>query len=161
MNDQPSDPSWAVGLKELTTVLIGAVTVGVTLWMLWQAFDHANQAGAAERREVLTIAVGLAGTATGYFFGRVPAEARARTAEHHADRMHDTADKQVGMMNRMAGERDEAIAKVRDAVQTLAGVRERMRPATGRRRSIVRVLATDELTVLDRQLADLEDRLRS
>jgi hypothetical protein len=72
-------------LKEIVTAVIGLLLVGSTVAM---AFDTFNLAGSgakvADAKNILIMMMGLAGVATGYYFGRVPADARANQSESRA-----------------------------------------------------------------------------
>jgi hypothetical protein len=67
-------------LKELVAALIAASIIAFTIYWLFEIFNSPNNA-TENQKYVLGIAVALAGTVTGYYFGRVPAEKRAETAE--------------------------------------------------------------------------------
>lgn len=67
-------------LKEWVAALIAAAIIGFTIFGLLQVFNSTSNA-TENQKYVLGIAVALAGTVTGYYFGRVPAEKRAETAE--------------------------------------------------------------------------------
>jgi hypothetical protein len=128
-------------LKEWVTAILGVAIVGVTLWLLAATFfavqirtvtaadvadpalnaaiQRAHQDAVEERQTVLAIAIGLVGVVTGYFFGRVPVELRARAAEASARTSANAADAAVSS-------RDEA-QRTADGVQLkLADVRATM-----------------------------------
>jgi len=74
-------------LRESVTALIALGIAFVALRLLWDVHGllKVGNAGNYERhKEVLLLALGLLGTVTGYYFGRVP-------AERHADAARDAA----------------------------------------------------------------------
>lgn len=81
---------WPPDLKEITTTFIALVIVLVTTWMIYRAFTNAADAtfdkdALTRSKDILAFALGLFGTVTGYYFGRVPAEKQADAARHSAD----------------------------------------------------------------------------
>lgn len=72
----------ALALKEaVTTALAFGISV-VTLWMLVTTFKHAGTLG--EKKDILMLGLGLLGTVTGFYLGRVPAERAADAAQKQA-----------------------------------------------------------------------------
>ncbi len=68
--------------KEAVTAIIALAIVLTLVGMLIAGFAYGiNDNG----KYLIGLALSLAGTVTGYYFGRVPAEARANTAERAAD----------------------------------------------------------------------------
>ena len=62
-------------LKEIVSAVLALALVGTAIWLMVESFslDPKMTADEFQRRSgVLQIAVGLAGTAVGYYFGRVP-----------------------------------------------------------------------------------------
>jgi hypothetical protein len=73
-------------LKESVTALLGLIIIVFTLVLLKQVSDHVGTSDDFSRaKEVLLIVNGLAGVVLGYYFGRVPADARATQAQGEAD----------------------------------------------------------------------------
>jgi hypothetical protein len=72
--------------KEVVTAIIALVIIGSTIALVARSFglignaSHINQA-----KDLVGIMLGLVGTVIGYYFGRVPADARATTATARAD----------------------------------------------------------------------------
>ncbi len=64
--------------KEKVTAIIGIVIVAFTLFFVLLAFFGKY---AANAKDILLFMEGLVGVVLGYYFGRVPAEARAQQAE--------------------------------------------------------------------------------
>ncbi len=72
--------------KEAVTAVIGVAIVGFTLYLALKTFGLAgNQQNMADGKDILTLMMGLAGVVTGYYFGRVPADARAAQSEVQAN----------------------------------------------------------------------------
>jgi hypothetical protein len=71
--------------KEVVTALLGLLLVGYTLILAnnTYAFVGDNQK-MSDAKDVLLIMQGLAGVVIGYYFGRVPADARATQAQQQA-----------------------------------------------------------------------------
>jgi hypothetical protein len=65
--------------KEATSSAIALAIVTISLALLWRTFSVAAPTE-GQQHIVLTL-VSLLGTVTGYYFGRVPAELRAQSAE--------------------------------------------------------------------------------
>ena len=106
----PTLRSWPPDLKEITTTVIALVIVGITIWMFYHCFPSAGDFHPAKdqpsfdtdaytrAKDILGFALGLFGTVTGYYFGRVPAEKQADAARHSADvakQGQATAEKQT------------------------------------------------------------------
>ena len=81
-----------------------------TIYMLVQSFWHGGSEMAKEafnrQKDVLSLALGLFGTVTGYYFGRIPAEKAAdaaKSAEQNTKKMADNSlnnlQKQVSQMS--------------------------------------------------------------
>lgn len=110
-------PTWTEGLREVISALVSAVIVVAAMYMLWRTFGVAGEpiplvdgkpnsmlADAYQRqKDILLIAMGLFGTVTGYYFGRVPAERGAdaarqaqKTAEKSASDVRDAGATAAG-----------------------------------------------------------------
>jgi hypothetical protein len=72
--------------KEVVTALLGLILVGYPLALAnnTYAFVGDNQK-MSDAKDVLLIMQGLAGVVIGYYFGRVPADARATQAQQQAN----------------------------------------------------------------------------
>jgi hypothetical protein len=70
--------------KEIITAAIALAIVASLITMLWLCFVQTRTI-TDDEKYILGIILSLAGTVTGYYFGRVPAEKRADTAERAAD----------------------------------------------------------------------------
>lgn len=76
-------------IRELTSTLIALLVVSVTLLALWRSFDSAAQTEA--QKALLSTGLSLLGTVMGYYFGRVPSERRAESAEATAQKVDEHA----------------------------------------------------------------------
>jgi hypothetical protein len=87
--------NWGQVLRELVTTVISLLIVGLALFLLWDVYCGAKTtANTLDRqKEILSLALGLLGTVTGYYFGRVPAERHADTARDAARRAHEREQK--------------------------------------------------------------------
>jgi membrane protein YqaA with SNARE-associated domain len=100
-------------LHEVFTVVLSAVILGLTAWMMARTFASsaatfsgdeklaALQKDAYERqKDIMLYGMALLGTVTGYYLGRIPAERRADSAQRSADKAH--ADAQHAVMGAAA-----------------------------------------------------------
>jgi hypothetical protein len=79
--------------KEGVTAIIALVIIGTAVALVARSFGLiGNSAHINQAKDLLSIMLGLVGTVVGYYFGRVPADARATTATARADQA--TADKE-------------------------------------------------------------------
>lgn len=127
-------------VKEALTGCIGLLVVGTTLLLVLVTLLAVLTRPAADvtgLKEVLLFMNGLIGVVLGYYFGRVPAEARARAAEAGEAEAQEKA-----------GASQEQLAEVRGGLETL-----RADVAQRRQSPIVRGSPADQ------ELADLEARL--
>jgi hypothetical protein len=112
--------------KEKVTAIIGIVIVAFTLFFVLLAFFGKY---AANAKDILLFMEGLVGVVLGYYFGRVPAEARAQQAEKTAESAEKEAkeaiatasatEKRLEMLRKVVGdnldrarrEREEGITR--------------------------------------------------
>lgn len=68
--------NWGQILRELVTTVISLLIVGLALLLLWDVYCGAKTTADTfdRQKEILSLALGLLGTVTGYYFGRVPAD---------------------------------------------------------------------------------------
>jgi hypothetical protein len=98
-------------LKEAVTTIIGLAIIGFTLYMSVRAAGARAADDRAYLRDLLALLLSLSGVVLGYYFGRVPGEARASSAEQRAQ--HAEARTQA------VGDRAEHLAEsLDDAVTT-------------------------------------------
>ena len=83
--------NWSQILRELVTTVISLLIVGLALLLLWDVYCGAKTTADTfdRQKEILSLALGLLGTVTGYYFGRVPAERHADTARAAARQAHE------------------------------------------------------------------------
>jgi hypothetical protein len=82
---QPSTKPPYFEFKEVVTAAIALAIVATLIGFLWNAFFSSNDKLGETQKYVIGIALSLAGTVTGYYFGRVPAEKHADTAVRAAE----------------------------------------------------------------------------
>lgn len=104
---QPATKIPDVNFKETVTAIIALAIVITMIALLWWGFSLGDDLKDSHKY-IIGIILSLAGTVTGYYFGRVPAEKRAETAEKAENEAKDGKAK--------------ADAKVTDAKQTLENV---------------------------------------
>ena len=89
------DKQLATG-KEVVTGCLGVMIVLVTLLVALTAIVFAGNADArSAAKDVLLVLTGLVGVVLGYYFGRVPGEARADKAESEAKVTRSALDRTV------------------------------------------------------------------
>lgn len=141
LDSPPQKPSseWKLAwLKEIATVLIAFSVVAVSGWLivnhyfgirefqvtedllgqpaLYAAKQSSYQQLLSSQKDVLNYVVGVLGVVLGYFFGRAPAELRAKKAE-------DIAQANAGVAVTAANEAEDAKEKLADTKQTLSALR--------------------------------------
>ena len=80
------------GFKEVVTALLGLMVVLYTLLLAGTALGYAGDATKmSNAKDILLLVLGLAGVVIGYYFGRVPADARATQAGEQADQANAQA----------------------------------------------------------------------
>jgi len=116
-------------LKEIVSAVLALALVGTAIWLMVESFslDPKMTADEFQRRSgVLQIAVGLAGTAVGYYFGRVPAEKSADAARQS----ESEARKELVDANRTVSDKaaTAAEASTRNALakQEITGLQEQL-----------------------------------
>ncbi len=86
-----SGPKWTPELKiqafkEGITALMGLAVVIFTLWIAYASLAYtANREQMSNAKDILLLVMGLTGVVIGYYFGRIPADARATQANQKAD----------------------------------------------------------------------------
>lgn len=71
-------------IKEWVAAVLALSIVGFTLWAMHGLFTADPTKSSANMSSILQAAIGLAGTVTGYYFGRIPAEKAAQQANQAA-----------------------------------------------------------------------------
>jgi hypothetical protein len=123
----PAGRSWSpevvlqVG-KEVVTAIIALVIIGSTVALVARSFGLIGNAGhITQAKDLLTIMLGLAGAVLGYYFGRVPAEARATTATVRADQATTEKENLKAKTRSAANDLDRVIARTAAASATRGG----------------------------------------
>lgn len=97
------------GFKELVTALFGMMILVFTLVLAGKTFGYiSDPEQIAKAKDILLLLLGLAGVVVGYYFGRVPADARAGLAQAQAD----VASTHAGQVNTAALEAVKKIEKI-------------------------------------------------
>jgi hypothetical protein len=99
--------------KEVVTSLLGLAIVGFALYVAAVTLGFAGDTKIGDSKEVLQLVLGLAGVVLGYYFGRVPADARAAQSQERADAA--TAHSQD-----VAAEADDLAKTVEDVSRSIA-----------------------------------------
>lgn len=100
-------------LKEIVTAVLGIGIVAYTLYMTYRAFGMVGDTTRmGNAKDLLTYLSGFAGVVVGYYFGRVPAD--ARTAQ---------AQQQIGQA--MSG-KEQTMNKMDDMKRELAHLEDKM-----------------------------------
>jgi hypothetical protein len=97
--------------KEIITALLGLVIIGFTLWFALRCFYLAgNTKKIGDAKDLLTILLGIAGVVVGYYFGRVPADARAAQASNRADTAVRQREQVKAQARGISGQLDNILA---------------------------------------------------
>jgi hypothetical protein len=92
--------------KEIVTAFLGVLVVGVTLYLVIQGFAFVgDQTKMSDTRDLLALMFGISGVVLGYYFGRIPADARAAQA-------HQQTQEATAKMERMGATRLEMAKKL-------------------------------------------------
>lgn len=181
------------GLKEIVTSIIAILIVVVTMWVLTLAFLAAgdefaisqddvqnadlldkriqiHEQAQANRKDILTVGVGLLSVILGFYFGRVPAERRAERAEQEATKAHSSVNQAIAgardaehqarsaedQANNATHARERAEAKVQDAKATLSRMKGSLTTGAEQRRKTLAAAGTPITpTEVDHALDDL------
>jgi hypothetical protein len=144
MTSRWTPEQWIQLFKEIVTAGIGLAIIGYTLYMVGATF---SMVGDAQRlpgaKDLLLLLLSLAGVVIGYYFGRVPADARSAQAQQQA---MDAAARtmQVGAQ---AEKMSQMVGMTMDQIRTAS--------------SFTKDDAMKELEDIDRQLRELSDMTRT
>jgi len=98
--------------KEVVTAVMGLVVVIFTLWLAWTALSYsANDTMMSNVKDIMLLVLGLAGIVIGYYFGRVPADARAAQAAHEAVQANAQAQEVTARATTAADQIDSILAR--------------------------------------------------
>lgn len=108
--------------KEIVTAVLGVILVGWTLSLAQRTFTYVGDpAKVADAKDVLMLALGLAGVVVGYYFGRVPADMHATQAQQQANAATTHAEQMRGQAQQTA----EQIDQLLDTIPAPASVVDR------------------------------------
>ena len=116
-----SDPAvrectdWLQVFKEVVTATLAIVIVGFTIYLAVRAFGMAGDATRMEdAKDLLAFMAGFAGVVVGYYFGRVPADARASQAQEQVGQAMSEKEQAMGKM----GSKNRKIALLEDKARS-------------------------------------------
>lgn len=119
--------------KEAITGILGITLIAYTLFVAYRTLAFVgDQMRMAQAKDVLTLLIGLAGVVLGYYFGRIPADARAAEATDKAAGALAYAKQLQSMAQMLEGE----IAATENKVTPGAPSPEDMRMLRGKARDI-------------------------
>lgn len=70
--------------KEIFTAILGLIIVGFTFYFAYETFQYVGKPEMDDAKDILLLMLGVAGIVIGYYFGRVPADARTTQAQEQA-----------------------------------------------------------------------------
>ena len=105
------------GFKELVTAILGVLILLCTLILAGLTFRYVGEpAKITAAKDILQILLGVAGVVVGYYFGRVPADARAAQAQEQAN----AATAQTEQVNAQAQAVADQVEQVMDKITPAA-----------------------------------------
>jgi hypothetical protein len=108
--------------KEIVTAILGVLVVGYTLYLAWSTFAYVGQQQKmTDAKDVLLLMLGLAGVVVGYYFGRVPADARAAQAQEQANAATAQTEQFSAQTQAMANQVEQVLDKISPAAATARG----------------------------------------
>jgi hypothetical protein len=111
------------GFKEVVTAVLGVMVVGYTLYLACSTFSYVGkQSEMTHAKDVLMLMLSLAGVVVGYYFGRVPADARAAQAQDQA--------------NAASAQTEQVNAQAQAVANQVEQVMDKMTPAAAATRDI-------------------------
>lgn len=120
--------------KEGVAGCMGLLLISATLFIAFNAFVAAffdNAAVSATAKEILLILVGLVGVVLGYYFGRVPTEARADKAQSEANTARSELVTSQAQTNMVRNELDQTKVTVQGVIDSAIAATARDRSGTG------------------------------
>jgi len=111
------------GFKELVTAILGVLVLACTLFLAgWTFYYVGDQSKITNAKDVLQILLGTAGVVIGYYFGRVPADARAAQAQEQANAATAQTE-QVGAQTQAAADKvEQVMAKIAPTTAETRGI---------------------------------------
>jgi hypothetical protein len=108
--------------KEGITALLGVAVVVYTLILAGNTLSLVGQPQElAQAKDILLLVLGLAGVVVGYYFGRVPADARATQAQEQANEATAQAEQVNAQAQSIADEVDEVLDRAARAPVSTRG----------------------------------------
>ena len=108
--------------KEVVTAILGVLVVTYTLYLAWKTFAYVGQQQQiSDAKDVLLLMLGLAGVVVGYYFGRVPADARAAQAQVQANAATAQTEQVNAQAQAMATQVEQVIDKITPAAAVARG----------------------------------------
>ncbi len=108
--------------KEIVTAILGVMVVGYTLYLAVKTFGFAGDTKMTDAKDVLQIILGVAGVVIGYYFGRVPADARAAQAQEQANAATAQAEQVSAQSQAAADKVEQVMDKITPAAAATRGV---------------------------------------
>ena len=97
------------GFKELVTAAMGILILAYTIYLVVETFNIIDKTEKlTNAKDILQIMLGIAGVVVGYYFGRVPADAHAATAQSQANAANAQTE-QIGAQVQMIEDKVEAV----------------------------------------------------
>ena len=117
-------------LKEIVTAVLGVGIVAYTLYMTYRAFGMVGDATRmGNAKDLLTYLSGFAGVVVGYYFGRVPADARTAQAQQQIGQAVSDKEQAMGTMDAMKEKLTDLEDKMDSGQQLTAADIRRVREA--------------------------------
>ncbi len=107
------------GFKEVVTAFLGVMIVLCTLILAGLTFTYAGDpAKIANAKDILQVLLGVAGVVIGYYFGRVPADARAAQAQEQANAATAQSENVHAQSQVVVSQVEQIMDKITPAVDT-------------------------------------------
>lgn len=131
--------------KEIVTAILGLLILACTLYMAILTFGYAgDQTKITDAKDILQVLLAVAGVVVGYYFGRIPADARATQAQEQA--------------NAATAQTEEVNAQAQVITDKVEQLRDKIKPAVGADRSIVAEPIDNDIAD---DLQNIRDNLRA
>jgi hypothetical protein len=119
---------WLQWLKEVVTAVLGIGIVAYTLYWTGRAFAMAGDpTRMGDAKDLLTFLSGFAGVVVGYYFGRVPADARTAQAQQQMAQAQQQMGQAVSEKDQAMGTMDGMKKELAD-LEVKAARGEQLRP---------------------------------
>jgi hypothetical protein len=105
--------------KEYVTAILGILILACTLFLAILTFGYVGETTKiTDAKDILQVLLAVAGVVVGYYFGRVPADARAAQAQEQANE----AAAQTEQISTQAQEMSDQVDQVMDKISPSAAV---------------------------------------